>query len=45
LNVLAAGEIFSALVGSGPELPARLFTGTPAQLEELRQGLVTNPAR
>jgi spermidine synthase len=37
LNVLAAGEIFAALVGSGPSFPARLFTGTPAQLEELRQ--------
>ncbi len=39
LNVLAADEIFAALVGSGPALPARLFTGTPAQLEELEQRL------
>jgi spermidine synthase len=39
LNVLAAVEIFSALVGTGPSFPARLFTGTPAQLEELEQRL------
>jgi spermidine synthase len=39
LNVLAAGDIFAALVGSSPTFPARLFTGTPAQLEELKQRL------
>ena len=39
LNTFAAGPIFDALVGAGPELPARLFTGTPAELEELRQRL------
>ena len=39
LNVLAAGEIFGALVGSGAGFPAQLFTGTPAQLEELKQRL------
>ena len=39
LNVFAAGEIFAALVGEGPSFPDELFTGTPAQLEELRQRL------
>lgn len=39
LNVLAAGEIFAALAASDPGVPAKLFTGTPAQLEELRQRL------
>lgn len=39
LNVLAAPEIFDALVGSGPAFPLHLFTGTAAQLEELEQRL------
>ncbi|HUQ50741.1 MAG TPA: fused MFS/spermidine synthase [Gammaproteobacteria bacterium] len=39
LNVLAAGEIYEALVGATPHLPVELFTGTPAQLEELEQRL------
>jgi spermidine synthase len=39
LNVLAADDIFGALVGPGARFPSRLFTGTPAQLEELRQRL------
>ena len=39
LNVLAGAEIFRALVGSGPSFPSKLFTGTPAQLEELQQRL------
>ena len=39
LNVLAAEEIFGLLVGAGTVFPARLFTGTPAQLEELEQRL------
>ena len=39
LNVFAAEEIFDALVGSGPHFPEGLYSGTPAQLEELRQRL------
>ena len=39
LNVFAAGDIFGALVASGAASPARHFTGTPPQLEELRQRL------
>lgn len=39
LNVFAAAEIFDALVGSGPHFPEGLFSGTPAQIEELRQRL------
>jgi spermidine synthase len=39
LNVFAAREIFAALVKADPSVPAQLFTGTPAQLEELRQRL------
>jgi spermidine synthase len=45
LNVLAADEIFGALAGSNPHFPARLFTGTPAQLEELRQRLAARHGR
>jgi spermidine synthase len=37
LNVYRADEIFRGLVGRGPRFPAHLFTGTPAQVEELRQ--------
>ena len=39
LNVLAADEIFAGLAGSGPSLPRGLFTGTPAELEQLEQRL------
>jgi hypothetical protein len=39
LNVFAAGEIFGKLAKADPSVPAKLFTGTPAQLEELRQRL------
>jgi spermidine synthase len=45
LNVLAAGEIFAALETTDPGLPATLFTGTPAQLEELRQRLAGRQGR
>jgi len=45
LNVLAADEIFRALVGSEPDFPAHVFTGTPAQLEELRQRLAARHGR
>jgi spermidine synthase len=45
LNVLAAGGIFAAMASSGPSLPPKLFTGTPAQLEELRQRLVGRQGR
>ena len=45
LNVLAAGEIFSALVGEGAPFPAQSFTGTPSQLEELRQRLAARHGR
>jgi spermidine synthase len=37
LNVFRADEIFRSLVGQGPSFPAQLFSGTPAQMEELRQ--------
>jgi hypothetical protein len=39
LNRYDAPAIFGALVGAGPTFPAEAFTGTPAQLEELRQRL------
>ena len=39
LNSYRAGEIFSALTPSGVSFPERLFVGTPAELEELRQRL------
>jgi spermidine synthase len=39
LNERRAGEIFAALVGDGPRFPKRLFTGTAAEMEELRQRL------
>jgi hypothetical protein len=45
LNTFAAGPIFDALVGDGPVLPTRLFAGTPAQLEELRQRLAGRQGR
>jgi spermidine synthase len=45
LNALAADEIFGALVGSEPGLRADLFTGTPAQFEELRQRLAARHGR
>jgi spermidine synthase len=45
LNVLAADEIFGALVGSDSRFPAQSFTGTRAQLEELRQRLAARRGR
>jgi spermidine synthase len=45
LNVVVPGAIFAALVRSGPPPPTRPFTGTPAQLEELRQRLAGRHAR
>jgi spermidine synthase len=45
LNVLAAGEIFAALDSAGRSVPPKLFTGTPAQLEELRQRLAGRRGR
>jgi spermidine synthase len=45
LNVFAAGEIFAALAGDGPSFPEHLFTGTPVQLEELRQRLAGRQGR
>jgi spermidine synthase len=45
LNVLAAGEIFAALDAAGRSVPARVFTGTPAQLEELRQRVAGRQGR
>jgi spermidine synthase len=39
VNVFAAGELFDALAASAPSSLSPLFTGTPAQLEELRQRL------
>ncbi len=45
LYVFAAGEIFGALTAAGPAFPSRLFTGTPAQLEELRQRLAGREGR
>jgi spermidine synthase len=45
LNVFAADEIFAALAGEGPSSPDDQFTGTPAQLEELRQRLAGRQGR
>jgi spermidine synthase len=45
LNVLAAGEIYAGLAASGATVPSNLFTGTPAQLEELRQRLAAREGR
>jgi len=45
LNVFAAGEIFGALTAQEVPFPAALFTGTPAQLEELRQRLAARQGR
>jgi spermidine synthase len=45
LNVLAAGDIYGALLGPTPGFPRGLFTGTPAQVEELRQRLAQRHAR
>jgi hypothetical protein len=45
LNVFAAGEIFGALTAGEASFPAALFTGTPAQLEELRQRLAARQGR
>ncbi len=45
LNVFAAGEIFGELSKAGPSVPEKLFTGTPAELEELRQRLAGRHGR
>ena len=45
LNLLAAGQIFAGLVASGAAVPSNLFTGTPAQIEELRQRLAARQGR
>jgi spermidine synthase len=45
LNVFAAGDIFRALAAPEALLPAELFSGTPAQLEELRQRLAARQGR
>jgi spermidine synthase len=45
LNVLAASKIFAALSASASDSPSQLFTGTPAQLEELRQRLAARQGR
>jgi spermidine synthase len=45
LNVFAAGDIFGELAASAPAFPSALFTGTPAQLEELRQRLAGRQGR
>jgi spermidine synthase len=45
LNVLASGEIYAALDALGPRVPPKLFTGTPAQLEELRQRVAARKGR
>jgi spermidine synthase len=37
LNVYRSGEIFRELLAQGSRFPDALFTGTPAQLETLRQ--------
>jgi spermidine synthase len=37
LNEYRAGEIFARLTAHGVRFPERLFSGAPAQLEELRQ--------
>ena len=45
LNVLAAAQIFAAIASSETRVPPKLFTGTPAQLEELRQRLAARQGR
>jgi spermidine synthase len=45
LNGLAAGKIFAALAAAAPAVPPPLFTGTPAQIEELRQRLAERRGR
>ena len=45
VNVLAAPRIFAAMTASAPGVPPKLFTGTPAQLEELRQRLAARQGR
>ena len=45
LNALAAGAIFAAMTSSEPSVSPKLFTGTPAQLEELRQRLAGRQGR
>jgi len=43
--VLEAGRIFAALAATDPGLSTDVFTGTPAQLEELRQRLASRQGR
>ncbi len=45
LNGNRAGEILRTLIAPSPTFPERLFAGTPAQLEELRQRLATRGTR
>jgi spermidine synthase len=45
LNVLAAAEIFAAMASLETSVPPKLFTGTAAQLEELRQRLAGRRGR
>jgi spermidine synthase len=45
LNVLDAGKIFAALTATDSSVPAQVFTGTPAQLEELRQRVAARQGR
>ena len=45
LNVLAAAQIFAAMASSETGIPPKLFTGTPAQIEELRQRLAGRQGR
>jgi spermidine synthase len=45
LNVLEAGKIFAALAATNSGVPADVFTGTAAQLEELRQRVAARQGR
>jgi spermidine synthase len=45
LNVLEAGKIFAALTATDASVRASVFTGTPAQLEELRQRVAARQGR
>jgi spermidine synthase len=45
LNLLDSGRIFAALAAKEPSIPANGFTGTPAQLEELRQRVAARQGR
>jgi spermidine synthase len=45
LNVFAADAIFAKLAAHGPSDPRKLFSGTPGELEELRQRLAGRQGR